>query len=174
MAEKIGIPEALEVSPRAKTYVDLVPGEELLAVLANQFEKTVALIRKIGEQRASTFVYAPGKWTVKQILGHVTDTERIFAYRALRLARRDTTPLPGFEQDDYVASAGSNDRLLDDLISEWQAVRQSTLWFFRGVTGDCWMRQGTISEWSFTVRGIAFTIAGHELHHYKILQEQYL
>ncbi len=174
MAEKIGRPELSEIAPHAKSYVDLVPGDDVLAVLAEQTAKTIALLKPLSEEHATTFAYAPGKWTVKQIIGHLSDCERIFAYRVLRLARADTTPLPGFEQNGYVAAAGSNERKLASLLDELRLVRESTLALLQSLPEGAWLRHAQVSERDATVRGIAYTLAGHELHHYKILQERYL
>ena len=134
----------------------------------------MSLLKSIDDRRASEFAYAPGKWTIKQIIGHLSDTERIFGYRALRIDRGDSTPLSGFEQDDYVSTAASNQRTLDDLLSEFRVVRESTLTLFHSFSRDDWMRSGRVSEWTLSVRGIAFTTAGHELHHANILRERYL
>jgi len=173
MSQKIGRPQDSEIAPHAKAYVDLVPGDDVLAILSGQIERTLTLLSGIGDERASEFRYATGKWTVKDIAGHLSDTERIFAYRALRIGRQDATPLPGFEQDDYVKTAGSNERKLQDLVEELRLIRQASLALFRGLPEAAWMRRGRVSEWDLTVRGIAFTTAGHELHHYRILQERY-
>ena len=173
MANNPERPEDSEIAPHAKVYVGLVPGADVLKVLSEQIGKTTSLIRSMGEKRAGEFSYAPGKWTAKQILGHLSDTERIFSYRALRLARQDETPLPGFEQNDYVAASGANDRSLDDLLNEFRMVRESSVALFGSLPAAAWMRQGRVSDWKLSVRGIAFTTAGHELHHFKILQERY-
>lgn len=173
MTNKIGRPQDSELAPHAKPYVDLLPGEDVVALLGAQIERTLALLRGIGEERASEFRYAPGKWTAKEIAGHLSDTERIFAYRALRIGRQDATPLPKFEQNDYVEKAASNERKLEDLLEELRFVRQASLALFRSLPEAAWMRQSRVSEWDLTVRGIAFTTAGHELHHYRILRERY-
>lgn len=173
MSQKTGRPQDSEIAPHAKAYVDLVPGEDVLATLSEQIERTLALLSGMGDERASQFRYAPGKWTAKEIAGHLSDTERIFAYRALRIGRHDATPLPGFEQNEYVKEAGSNERRLEDLLEELRLVRQASLALFRGLPEAAWMRRGRVSEWDLTVRGIAFTAAGHELHHYRILRERY-
>jgi uncharacterized damage-inducible protein DinB len=172
--EKIpGRPLAGEFAPIAQRYVELVVEDDARQTLAHQHEKTLAWIRSVGEDYASIFTYAPGKWTIKQILGHITDAERIFAYRALRLARQDRTPLPGFEQDDYVATANSGQRNLSNLIAEFSAVRQASLALFQDLPDEAWMQRAEVSGQSITVRGILSTMAGHELHHFKILQERY-
>jgi hypothetical protein len=166
----IGHPQEGEYPPRAKPYISQVDSDDVVQVLTGQVGKTLALLRGIGEEHSS-LPYAPGKWTFKQTVGHMSDTERIFAYRALRIARGDTTPLPGFEQDDYVRNAGSNQLGLDDLLREFAVVREATLALVRRLPEEAWVRSGITSDASATVRGLVFVIAGHELHHYRILQE---
>lgn len=166
-------PHENQFSPHAKVYIDHVYSDDVIQVLADQIGKTVALIRPLGEER-SLLAYAPGKWTVKQTIGHMSDTERILSCRTLRIARGDMTPLPGFEQDDYVPNAGSNERKLDDLLQELMAVRESTLTLVRGLPLEAWDRRGTTNHVSVTARGLVFTMAGHELHHFKILETRYL
>jgi hypothetical protein len=169
-----GRPSSSEFSPHAKGYVDLVPEGDLIASLERQLRDTVSLLKPIDDAVAGTLAYAPGKWSIKQIVGHISDAERIFATRILRFARADATPLPGFEQDDYVASAGSNQRTLADLTGEYESVRRATLTLLRSLTREAWLRKGRANESEQSVRGIAFTLAGHELHHVKILCERYL
>ncbi|HEX4772934.1 MAG TPA: DinB family protein [Bryobacteraceae bacterium] len=166
-------PEENEIASYAKIYVDCVPPGDVVQTLADQIAKTIALVESIGE-RGGDVAYAPGKWTVKQVIGHMIDCERIFSYRALRIARGDTTPLPGFEQNDYVPSAESEKRKLSDLLQELALVRQSTLALVRSLPEAAWARRGIVSNFSLTVRGIVFTAAGHELHHYRIFRERYL
>lgn len=162
-----------EYPPYAKIYVDLVPGTDAVGVLRDQVRKTLALFDGIDEKHASEWSYAPGKWTLKQVLGHLSDTERIFAYRILRITRGDETPLPGFEQDDYVKTAGSNLRPLAQLMEEFLTVRNATLTLVEGVPAEAWTRRGKVNNFDVTARGILFTAAGHELHHYNILRERY-
>ena len=164
-----GRPGEGEFPPFAKIYVSHVYSDDVIQVLTEQVSKTIAFIRSVGEER-SQLPYAPGKWTVKQTIGHISDTERIFSYRVLRIARGDTTPLPGFDQDAYVPNAGSNERSLDDLLQEFAVVRESTLTLLRGLPAEAWHRAGTASGFPVTVRGLVSTTAGHELHHFKILQ----
>jgi hypothetical protein len=166
-------PEENEIASYARIYVDCVPPGDVVQTLADQIGKTRALLESIGE-RGGDIAYAPGKWTIKQVIGHLIDCERIFGYRALRIARGDTTPLPGFEQNDYVPTAESEKRALSDLLQEFSIVRQSTLALVRSLPAAAWSRRGTVSNFSLTVRGIVFTAAGHELHHYRIFQERYL
>lgn len=168
--DAIGRPQEGEYPPQSKIYVSQVESDDAVRVLTEQSGKTLALLRAIGEERSS-LPYAPGKWTFKQTVGHMSDTERIFAYRALRIARGDTTPLPGFEQEDYVRNAGSNQLSLEHLLQEFAAVREATLALVRGFPKEAWVRPGITSGAPATARGLVFMIAGHELHHYKILQE---
>ncbi len=170
----LGRPDTSEYPPYAAVYVNLVVGDQILPILAAQLEQSTALLKSVDDRRASEFTYAPGKWTIKQILGHIIDTERIFSYRALSVARHDATPLPGFEQDDYVAAGSFNERALNALIDEYRAVRQSTIALFQNLPQQAWLRQGIANKYSVTVRGLAFLAAGHELHHVKILREKYL
>lgn len=151
-----------------------MPDGDLIARLERQLQETCSLLKPVDDTLAGTVVYEPGKWSIKQIVGHISDAERIFATRILRIARSDRTPLPGFEQDDYVASAGSNQRTLADLIAEYESVRNSTLTLLRSLAPDAWLRVGCANSHDQSVRGIAYTLAGHELHHVKILLERYL
>ena len=168
-------PEPGEIAPHARAYyLDLVPDGDITKQLSDQVNETLALLQSVAEEHASRFTYAPGKWTIKQIVNHLSDTERIFAYRALRLARQDATPLPGFEQDDFVNAAASNGRTLQSLLEEFRATRESTVHLYRSLSGESWMQRASVNGNRISVRGIAFTTAGHELHHRKILQERYL
>jgi hypothetical protein len=170
----LGRPDTSEYPSYAAAYVNLVVGDQILPILAAQLEEITALLKSVDDRRASEFSYAPGKWTIKQILGHVIDSERIFSYRAHHVARNDAGVLPGFEQDDYVAAGSFNERALNTLIDEYRAVRQSTIALFANLPQQAWLRQGIANKYSVTVRGVAFLAAGHELHHVKILREKYL
>ena len=167
-------PDLEEIAPHAKAYVDLVPDGDITKQLSDQVHETLALLQSVDEEHASHFTYAPGKWTIKQIVNHLTDIERIFAYRALRLARKDTTPLPGFEEADFANAVASNDRTLRSLLDEFRAARESTVHLYRSLSGESWMQRGSVNDRLISVRGIAFTTAGHELHHRKILRQRYL
>lgn len=169
----INRPEATEYDPYYARYVDLVPESDIVATLKSQFDKTLALVNSIPETRAG-YAYDTGKWTIAELLGHVIDTERIFTYRALRIGRNDKTPLPGFEQDDYIANANFNLRTLGSLREEWMAVRQASIQLFRHFTDEEWMRQGTASGKAISTRALAYIVSGHELHHLKVLQTRYL
>lgn len=166
-------PQPTEYAGYYEKYVSLVPGTDILGVLEAQGMLMTQLLGARSE-REGNFRYAPDKWTVKEVVGHITDTERIFAYRALRISRNDKTPIEGFEQDDYVKNGGFNDRTLIDLAGEFSQVRSATLALFLGLGGDAWQRRGVANKNEVTVRALAFIIAGHELHHRRILEEKYL
>jgi hypothetical protein len=174
MTESIGRPEPDEYAPYAGRYVELVEGNDAIRTLTDQIEKTVALLEPMSDEYAATFSYAPGKWTVKQIVGHMSDTERVFSHRVLHLARRDASPLPPFEQDDYVVHSSSNSRSFSSLLQELRAVRISSLALFHSLPEATWLFRGRVSDWNLTTRGLLFTLAGHELHHYRIFQKHYV
>jgi uncharacterized damage-inducible protein DinB len=161
-----------DFAPYAEKYVRLVSGDDILGSLEAQRMQTTTLFSGRSE-RDGNFRYAPGKWTVKEVVGHVADAERIFAYRALRIARGDQTPLSGFEQDDYVRAGRFNERKLQDLVDEYADVRQATLALFHSLNPEEWLRRGTASNNVVTVLALAYIIAGHELHHRKALDELY-
>ena len=166
-------PEASEYTPEYGKYVSLVQGQDVLRALGDQLEDTLATLRKVSQQD-SLRRYAPGKWSVREVLGHLIDSERIFAYRALCFARNDQTELPGFEQDDYVPAAHFDERPWDDLLAEFEAVRRATIFLFRGLDGDAWSRRGVASGNPWSVRALAYAIAGHELHHMGVIRTKYL
>ena len=155
-----------------KAYIDRVPDGDLLAFLDRQLAEKLALLRPLDPQRAQ-FRYAEGKWSVAELVGHITDGERIFAYRALRFARGDETPLPGFEENDYVPAGRFDDRALSDLLDEAAAVRAASLALFRGLPPDSFDRRGLANEQPISVRALAWGIAGHENHHLGVLRERY-
>jgi uncharacterized damage-inducible protein DinB len=154
-------------------YIERVPTDDIRLILRVQLADTLALLRPLSEQQGM-FRYAPEKWSIKQVIGHLIDAERIMTYRALRIARTDDTPLPGFDEDTYAQHAGSNERTLQSLTGELEAARQSTAAFFQHLPDAAWPRRGVANNHSVTVRGLAYIIAGHELHHREILQTRYL
>ena len=165
-------PEATEYADYYANYISKVPGSDVLSVLESQRLQMLQLFAGRSE-RDGSFRYAPGKWTVKEVLGHITDTERIFAYRALRIARGDQTPLPGFEQDDYVQSGAFGDRTLAGLAEDFGAVRTASISLLRSFNEGAWSRRGVASQKEVTVRALGFMIAGHQIHHRIILEERY-
>lgn len=166
-------PEGAEYAPYYERYISLVKGNEPLAFLTAQIENTVSALRAILEERGG-HRYAPDKWTIREVVGHMIDTERIFAYRALRFSRNDAAALPGFEQDDYVREGPYENCRLSDLIDEFAAVRTTTVALFRNLSPEAWLRRGTASNNVMSVRALAYVIAGHELHHMKVMRERYL
>ena len=147
-------------------------GEDILGTLDQQRRQSMMLLSGRNENDGE-FRYAPEKWSAKEVLGHICDAERVFAYRALRISRADATPLEGFEQDDYVRNGPFAHRPLTDLVEEFIAVRRATLSLLRNLDEAAWMRRGTANKNEVSVRGIAYIIAGHELHHRRILEEKY-
>lgn len=168
----ISRPETGEYAPYYDRYISLVPGADILATLDSQRRQMMLLLSGRDESDGN-FRYAPDKWSAKEVLGHVCDTERIFAYRALRIARGDRTPIEGFEQDDYVRNGPFNSRPLAELIDDYIAVRRATLTLLRNLEEPAWLRRGIANKNEVSVRAIAYTIAGHELHHRCILEEKY-
>ena len=169
----ISAPDQSEHDPYYSRYTSLVRTTDILATLRQQLPETVQLFSALREEQAN-FRYAPGKWSIKEMLGHVIDTERIFAYRALRAARNDRTPMAGFEQDDYVQYGPFGKARLADLLEELGHVRSATVDMFRALDNEAWMRRGIANNSEISVRAIAYILAGHELHHRKVLQEKYL
>lgn len=166
-------PTSDEYAPYYGKYVSLVPSDDIDVVhhLADHHHETVDALRKA--KGKGDFAYAPGKWTVKEVVGHVCDSERIFAYRALRIARGDTTPLPGFEQDDYIATANFNRLTMDELLEELWSVRAATLSLAKHLPAEALTRRGTASGNPVSVRALLYIIAGHERHHFALLRERY-
>jgi hypothetical protein len=169
-----GRPQDGEFGSYAKADIDYVAGDDAVAALATQVDEALALFTPIDEGFASTFVYAPGKWNLKQVVGHMMDDERIFAYRALCVARNDARPLPGFDEKEYVEFAGFEIRGWNDLLVEYRIVRESTLALFATFTPEVWRRRGNVNGYDASVRGLAFHLAGHELHHLRIVRDKYL
>jgi uncharacterized damage-inducible protein DinB len=154
-------------------YIDLVPSGDFLEILQDQRKELVEMLSPLTEQQAD-FRYAPGKWSIKEVLGHIIDAERIFGYRLLRFARADNTPLSSFEQDDYVKNGNFASRTLPDLLEEFSAVRQSTICLVRSLDHEAWLRRGIASQKEVSVFALGFIIAGHERHHRIILEKHYL
>jgi uncharacterized damage-inducible protein DinB len=169
-----GRPGPGEYGGYAEPDVNQVVGDDAVSALAAQISDTLALLAPVEERRASKFRYAPRKWTIKQIVGHLSDDERIFAYRMLCLARGDKRQLRGFDEKAYMRKSGFGERSLADLLDELSAVRAATLALLSGLPDGAWLRAGIVNGYPATVRGLAFHLAGHELHHRRILREKYL
>jgi uncharacterized damage-inducible protein DinB len=168
----ISKPGETEHAPYYSRYIDMVPDGDILGTLAAQIGVTLTELRKISDQD-SLHRYAQGKWSVREVVGHMIDAERIFAYRALRFARNDQTKLPGFEENDYVVAANFNERSWTDLIDEFYAVRRSDIAMFRGLSEEAWSRVGIANDTPMSVRAAAYVIAGHERHHLGVIREKY-
>ena len=166
-------PHENEYAPYYGRYISLVPEGNFFLLLDKQFDETLGFLRNLTAKQAGTR-YESDKWSIKEVLGHVIDTERIMSYRALRIARADETPLPGFEQDPYVRAANFDSRAVDDLLAEFQVVRAATKSLFRSFDEKAIGRRGTASTFPVTVRALAYIVAGHERHHMNILKTRYL
>jgi hypothetical protein len=166
-------PAADEVSSYFTNYTSLVPDGDVRDHLRRQQHETIVLLSGVSEERASRG-YAPGKWTLKESLLHVMDSERVFAYRMLRIARGDATPLPGFDQDVWVPNSAAGGRALASLLLEYTAVRAATVQLVENIEPAAWVRRGTASGVALSARALAYIIAGHELHHHKLFRERYL
>jgi hypothetical protein len=168
----IARPEPGEYAPYYDRYISLITGTDILGALDAQRRETMTMLCGRDESDGD-FRYAPDKWNAKQVLGHVCDTERVFAYRALRIARGDQTPMAGFEQDDYVKHGPFANAPLAEIIEDYIAVRRATLTLLRNLDEAAWMRRGVANENEVSVRALAYITAGHELHHRRILEEKY-
>lgn len=165
-------PAATEYAPFYAGYIALVPEGDVLPAMAAQLAEIVTFLRGVSEADAAVR-HAPYTWSTKEVVGHLIDGERIFSYRALRAARGDGTPLPGFDENPYVA-AGAFDRLrLTELADEFEAVRRSTLWLFRNLPADVWDHRVTANNAEITVRALAYIVVGHVRHHGGILRKRF-
>ncbi|HUI63344.1 MAG TPA: DinB family protein [Bacteroidota bacterium] len=165
-------PDVSEYAPYYGRYISLVTEEHVVEVLEHQLARTLDFFRACAEQDGDRR-YAPGKWTVREVIGHVIDTERVMAFRALSFARSDPATLPGMEQDDWARFSSYGALPLSELMEEFSAVRQSTLALLRHLSPEAWSRRGIASGCEFTVKALAYIIAGHERHHMDILKTRY-
>jgi uncharacterized damage-inducible protein DinB len=166
-------PKEFEIPQRYQNYVSLVKGNDVIKELKNQVMNIQAVISEIPEEKEG-YAYAEDKWTIKQVLGHIIDTERIFGYRAMRFARKDKTPLPGFNENDFVANANFNDRTLYELGHEFAIVREANIAMFKTFGEEELSQIGTASGVEVSVRAIMYLIAGHATHHVNVLKTKYL
>jgi uncharacterized damage-inducible protein DinB len=166
-------PDPSEYASFYETYISLVPDGPIAETLTAQSAETMAFYHSIGEE-ASARRYAPGKWSIKQVLGHMMDSERIFTYRILCIARGETQSLPGFDQDTYVATANFDDWRWTDLLDDFAVVRASTIRLLRSLTPEMLARRGVANKVEVTANAITFILAGHELHHVRCLKRDYL
>ena len=173
MTTTIPRPDTGEYAPYFGTYISQVPDGDVMTLLERQIGETDAMLRNLTEAQAGTR-YAEGKWSIREVIGHLADAERVFCYRALSFARGDTQPLPGFDENAYVPAANFDARTLDSLAGEFTAVRRATVAFLETLDADAALRRGTANNLELSARAIAYIIAGHERHHVKILRERYL
>jgi hypothetical protein len=166
-------PDRTEAAEYYFTYIDQVGAGDIREILAAQVDEARALFERISDE-ASTRRYAPGKWTIRQVLSHVNDTERLFVFRALWFARGFDTPLPSFDQDVAIAAAAADDRPWRSHVDEFRAIRAATVPFFGAMPDEAWTRRGVASGNPFSVRALAYIAAGHVAHHLRLLRERYL
>jgi uncharacterized damage-inducible protein DinB len=162
-----------EFLPYYGTYIDRVPQGDVVETLGRQLPGTLALIRSIPESEGDKR-YAPGKWSIREVIGHVIDAERIFVYRALRFSRSDSTPVPGFDENSYSANGPYSNVSLADLADELEHVRRATIQFFSHLDDETLSRRGSANGTDISVRALAFIMAGHEIHHVGVLRDRYL
>lgn len=168
----VGRPEAAEAAPYYFTYIDKVPGDDVMSVLATQLDEIPAFLSGISEEK-SLYRYAPDKWSLRQLLGHVNDAERTFVFRAFWFARGLDSPLPSFEEKIAVPASGADALPWSRHVEEFRAVRLASLAFFRNLPAEAWGRSGIASGNPFSVRGLAYIVAGHALHHLGVIREKY-
>jgi hypothetical protein len=171
-AVTIGRPEADEFSPYYAEYIGRVPEADPVGALAAEITSTRALLGGVAEKDAG-FRYAPDKWSVKDVVGHLCDVERVMTYRALCIARGDTTPLPGFDENAFVPAADFGRQPLADLVNELGDVRRATLALFRSFSADDWRRKGNANGNPISVRALGYILPGHERHHVMVLRDRY-
>jgi hypothetical protein len=155
------------------TYIQKVKGNDLIKSLKEIHQETKDLLKNVSEEKLN-YRYAPGKWSIKEIIGHLIDGERVFAYRALRFARNDKTPLASFEENDWAASSNAGQRSFSELMSEFDAVRETTIHLFNSFDEEMILRKGVASEKEISVKSLGYSMAGHEFHHAGIIKERYL
>lgn len=166
-------PTTTEYAPYYGRYINLVPEGDIVQILSSQLEGTLGLLGDISESQAG-YRYAPDKWSIKEVIGHIVDSERIFAYRVLRFARNDKAPIEGFDQDKFAQNSAFDERSLADIVEEFNHVRRANLLLFRSLTDEVLSRQGIASEVEVSVRALLYIIAGHERHHMEVLKTRYL
>lgn len=169
----IGIPARNEAAPYYYTYIDRVSSNDIVQVIETQLDEVLPMLRGISEEK-SLYRYAPDKWSIRQVLNHINDCERLFVFRAMWFARGFSSQLPSFDQNVAVNGALADKLAWRIHVEEFRAVRQASLTLFRNLPQDAWMRTGIASDNPFTVRSLAYILAGHVTHHVSILQERYL
>jgi hypothetical protein len=166
-------PDRTEAAEYYFTYINQVAGGDICRILEDQAAETLAVLRGVSDEQ-SLHRYAPDKWSIREVVSHLNDTERLFVFRAFWFARGFDSPLPSFDQNVAAAAAGADTRSWKSHLEEFEAVRAATLAFFEHLPADAWSRRGVASDNPFTVRALAYIAAGHVNHHMKILRERYL
>jgi uncharacterized damage-inducible protein DinB len=166
-------PEKSEYNSYYVPYVNLVREGDIVAILSESADDTIKLLNAITENQG-LYTYGPGKWSIKEVIGHITDTERIMNYRILCIARGEEASLPGFDENSYVQMANFNSQSVQELLENYSAVRHATIQLLKGLDNNAWVRKGTANHSEVTVRAIAYIIAGHELHHRQVIVERYI
>jgi DinB superfamily len=169
----VSAPERAETAEYYHRYIDQVPAGDIRDVLERQLDDASSMLDALSEEQ-SLFRYAPGKWSIREVVAHINDTERLFTFRAFWFARALGEPLPSFDQDIAASHAGAGDRTWRSHLDEFRAVRAATVALFRNLPAEAWTRRGMASGNPFTVRALAYIAAGHVAHHLRILREQYL
>jgi hypothetical protein len=165
-------PDTTEYAPFFHNYISSVPEGDVLTLLRESGRKIVDTLAAVPESRGG-FRYGEGKWSIREVVGHLSDAERVFSYRAMRIARGDATPLPPFDENTYVPNSGAEARTLANLITEFAVTRESTALLLESLPADAWVRRGIVSEREISVRAIAYVLVGHPMHHLRILRERY-
>jgi hypothetical protein len=166
-------PDQTEYDPYYERYVSLVANDDIIDTLASQPTRLNDLMTALPEEKGA-YAYDVGKWTIKELLGHLIDGERMFAYRLFRISRGDETPIEGFEQEGYIENAHSNERSFADLLEEFSLLRRANMIFFKNMTDEAWRRVGTANNVKVSTRALVYIMAGHIEHHLDILRERYL
>jgi DinB superfamily len=169
----MGLPQRTETAQHYFTYIDLVSGDDILHTIDAQLDDTSRFLSGVSEEK-SLYRYAPDKWSIRQVISHVNDTERVFAFRAMWFARGFSNPLPSFDQNIASNAAAADDRSLASHLQEFGKIRDATIVLFRNLPAEAWVRSGVASGNSITVNALAYIIAGHVAHHAAILRERYL
>lgn len=170
---EIEAPAAHEYDPYYSSYIDRVEGRQLSLILRQLRARTLEMLAGLTDEQAG-YRYAPEKWSIKQVLGHLIDTERVFVYRAMSIARGESQSLPGFDQDEYVVTGGFDQRSLESLVAEYETVRNASIAFFESLDEASWLMMGTANDVAVSVRAIGYIVPGHEIHHLSVLEERYL
>jgi hypothetical protein len=164
-------PEASEYARSYENYIRLVPEEDVVEAMRSELARTLEVLRAVPEDE-SLRRHPPYSWSIRQVVGHLSDSERVFGYRALRFARGDATPLPGFDENVYAAAAQSDRIALSDLADEFEGLRRSHLGLFAGLPEDAWDRRGVANQAEISVRALAYAVVGHERHHMGIVRKR--